>query len=186
MQVRISSRKTEITPRLEELVTAKVNRLERYLEGLDTAEVHFSEERNPRIAEKEVCEITLEGHGHHVRAKVRGRDGYQAIDRACDKLEHQLHKLKTKLIKQSHGNGEKLLDIPEAEDVSPLVAEPPMSRIVKMKSFDIGTMTADDAVLQMDLLQHDFYFFHNKETGQAAVVYRRDDGDIGIIDDQPE
>ncbi len=61
-----------------------------------------------------------------------------------------------------------------------------MSRIVKMKSFAIGTMPAEDAVLQMDLLQHDFYFFHNEETGQAAVVYRRDDGDIGLIDDEPE
>ena len=78
-------------------VEEKIGRLSGYLEGMDRAEVHFTEERNPRIAAKEVCEVTLEGHGHHVRCKVAAADGFAAIDAAVDKLEHQLHKLKTKV-----------------------------------------------------------------------------------------
>src|SRR5687767_15929258 len=70
---------------------------------MDRAEVHFSEEHNPRISAKEVCEVTLEGHGHHVRCKVAAADGFAAIDAAVDKLEHQLHKLKTKVVGRRHG-----------------------------------------------------------------------------------
>src|SRR3569832_1342330 len=70
---------------------------------MDRAEVHFLEERNPRIADKkDVCEVTIEGHGHHVRTKVAAGDPFSAVDAAAQKLEHQLHKLKTKLVGRSH------------------------------------------------------------------------------------
>ncbi|NNE73820.1 MAG: ribosome-associated translation inhibitor RaiA [Acidimicrobiales bacterium] len=181
----ISARNTEVSPRLEELVHTKVNRLERYLEGLERAEVHFFEERNPRIAEREICEITLEGHGHHVRCKGKGRDGFVAIDKAVAKLEHQLEKLKTKMLRQTHGNGEALREVATVDRVSPLV-EPDIAQIVKTKSFQIEEMSPEDAVLQMDLLQHDFYFFRNAETGRSAVVYLRHDGNIGLIDESSD
>ena len=84
-------------PALRAAVEEKIGRLSRYLEDMDRADVHFTEERNPRIADKEICEVTLEGHGHHVRCKVAAPDGFAAIDAAVNKLEHQLHKLKTKV-----------------------------------------------------------------------------------------
>jgi ribosomal subunit interface protein len=65
---------------------------------MDRAEVHFSEERNPRIAAKEVCEVSLDGRGHHVRCKVAAADGFAAVDLAVEKLEHQLYRLKSKLV----------------------------------------------------------------------------------------
>ena len=73
------------------------------VDGLEHAEVHFREHKNPRVADKEVCEVTIAGQGHHVRCKVQAPDGFVAIDRACDKLEHQLHKLKTKLKRRQQG-----------------------------------------------------------------------------------
>src|ERR1700716_1909764 len=69
---------------------------------MDRAEVHFSEEHTRKAADKEVCEVTLVGHGHHVRCKVSAPDGFAAVDKAVEKLEHQLHKLKTKLLRRSH------------------------------------------------------------------------------------
>src|SRR5687767_11422032 len=97
---------------------------------MDRAEVHFSEEKNPRIQDKESCEVTLEGHGHHVRCKVSAPDGFVAIDRAVEKLEHQLHKLKTKLNRRTGSP-----DPDEIVTALPDDAAASAPRIVKTKQF---------------------------------------------------
>ena len=93
-----SARNIELTPGLRSVVEDKIGRLPRFLDGMDRAEVHFYEEKNPRIADKDVCEVTMEGHGHHVRVKASASDPYAAVDVAVAKLEQKLHKLKTKLV----------------------------------------------------------------------------------------
>jgi putative sigma-54 modulation protein len=162
----------------------KIGRLARFVDGMERAEVHFFEERNPRIADKEICEVTLEGQGHHVRCKVAAPDGFVAIDRAVEKLEHQLHKLKTKLLRRTHGrrvavgaNGNGALPEDEGDDDGATGI-----RIVKSKSFAIKPMVAIEAAEQMEILGHDFFLFTNADTGRASVVYRRADGDVGLID----
>ncbi len=102
MDITVSARHTEVSEALHQATVEKIGRLVRFLEGMDRAEVHYAEERNPRILDREVCEVTLEGHGHHVRAKVAAGDPFAAIDAAVDKLEHQLHRVKTKLVSRSH------------------------------------------------------------------------------------
>lgn len=92
----MSARHTDISPALRAAAEEKIGRLSRFLDGMERAEVHLSEEHNPRIAAKEVCEVTLEGSGHRVRCKVAATDGFAAIDLAVEKLEQQLHKLKGK------------------------------------------------------------------------------------------
>ncbi len=197
MEMTVSARHTEVPERLRAAVIEKVGRLDRFLEGMDRAEVHFTEEKNPRITDKELCEVTLEGHGHHVRAKVAAPDGYVAIDRAVDKLEHQLQKLKSKLVKRHRANrargaGAGPAELPslieldgdeEGEEVPASANGRGEPRIVKAKRFTIKPMSPEEAVGQMDLLNHDFYFFTNADTSRAAVVYRRDDGDVGLIDE---
>ena len=98
LEITVSARHTDISPALRAAAEEKIGRLSRFLDGMDRAEVHFSEERNPRIAAKEVCEVSLEGHGHHVRCKVAAADGFAAVDLAVEKLEHQLSRLKSKLV----------------------------------------------------------------------------------------
>ena len=181
MEITVSSRHTEVSELLRESTVEKIGRLGRFLEGMDRAEVHFSEEHTRRVADKEVCEVTLVGHGHHVRCKVSAPDGFAAVDLAVEKLEHQLHKLKTKLMKRTHANGRRANGngaAPTAEDED----VPVRPRIVKTKAFQIKPMTPEEAILQMDLMGHDFFFFTNADTERAAVVYRRDDGDVGLID----
>ena len=102
MDVSVSSRNVELTPAVRAAAEEKIGRLSRFLEGMDRAEVHLMEERNPRIAECDVCEVTMEGHGHVVRVKVAAADPFGAIDAAVDKLEHQLTKLKERLVDRSH------------------------------------------------------------------------------------
>ena len=199
LDIAIRSRNVEVTEALRTTVEEKVTRLTRFLDGMERADVVFSEERNPRISEKEVCEVTMHGHGHIVRAKAAATDTFAAVDRVVDKLEHRMEKLKGKLIGRSHPRrhgsvefankaapvieedddrfGEGGLD-PDGDDGSHLLH----ARIVKTKQFAIKPMTPEEAALQMELLGHDFFFFTNAESGRAAVVYRRADGDIGLID----
>lgn len=100
MKITVSARNTEVSPALRAATEAKIGRLARRASGLDRADVHFTEERNPRIADKEVCEVSLDGNGHHVRCKASAPDGFVAVDRAVEKLEQQLHKAKTKVLRR--------------------------------------------------------------------------------------
>jgi putative sigma-54 modulation protein len=182
VEITVSSRHTEVSDALRASTVEKIGRLSRFLEGMDRAEVHFSEHRNKRNADKEVCEVTLEGHGHHVRCKVSAPDGFAAVDRAVEKLEHQLHKLKSKLVKRGHAHSKRANGNGSAPGVALEDESPSTRRIVKTKAFQIKPMTPEEAILQMDLMGHDFFFFTNADTERAAVVYRRDDGDVGLID----
>jgi len=98
LEITVSARHTDISPALRAATEEKIGRLSRFLGEMDRAEVHFSEERNPRIAAKEVCEVTLEGRGLHLRCKAAAADGFGAVDLAVEKMEHQLHKAKTKRV----------------------------------------------------------------------------------------
>lgn len=95
MEVSVSARHLELTPALRAAAQEKVGRLDRFLDGLDRAEVHFVEEHNPRISDKDVCEVTMSGGGHHVVVRATAPDPFAAIDVAVEKLEAKLHKLKT-------------------------------------------------------------------------------------------
>ncbi len=96
MVVLVSSRHAEVSPVLRQQAERKVGRLSRHLSRLDRAEVHFSEQRNPRVAEREVCHLTVEGHGLHLRCSASARDGFAAVDAAVDKLEHQIRRSKSR------------------------------------------------------------------------------------------
>jgi putative sigma-54 modulation protein len=181
MDIAIRGRNIDVSDVLRQTVEQKVARLARFVDGMERAEVRFSEERNPRISDRDVCEVTVHGHGHVVRARATGPDSFSAVDRVVDKLEHQMIKLKGKLVGRSQPRRQPLVQanghVPaEDEDATE------DARIVKTKQFSIKPMTPEEAALQMDLMGHGFYFFTNSETGQAAVVYRRHDGHIGLID----
>jgi ribosome hibernation promoting factor len=188
VEITVSSRHTEVSELLRASTVDKISKLGRFLEGMDRAEVHFSEHQHRRMADKEVCEVMLVGHGHHVRCKVSAPDGFAAVDKAVEKLEHQLHKLKTKLLRRSHqhsrrANGAVQEPAPEAVGEADVDDEDGVQpRIVKTKTLQMKPMTPQEAALQMDLLGHDLFFFMSAETERATVVYRRDDGDIGLID----
>jgi putative sigma-54 modulation protein len=188
MDISVRGRNIEVTDALRSAVEEKVTRLSRFLDGMERADVQFSEERNPRITAREICEVTMHGHGHIVRAKAAATDTLAAVDRVVDKLEHRMEKLKGKLLGRSHprrhgsvdftvGNGAPATDPEDDGD-----DDQGRGRIVKTKQFDIKPMTPEEAALQMELLGHEFFFFTNAETGRAAVVYRRNDANIGLID----
>ena len=180
MDVTISSRGMRVTPDLEAFVLEKVSKLDRYLTGLDRAEVHFFEEKNPRISDKEVCEIHMEGHGRHVHCKASGPDEMTAVERTIHKAERNLRKLKTKETNQHHHTGGRHDKHQEAEPVK--IPDPAEIDFVRQKQIVNDPISAVEAVQQMELLGHDFYLFTNVENGQASVVYRRLQGDYGLLE----
>ena len=186
MDVIVNGRRMEVSDELRRLAVDKVSRVARIV-AMERAEVLFSQEANARIPKQVRCEVTLEGQGHHVRAKVADADGFSAIDKALTKVEAQLKRLKSKL---RHKGTDSVRTAPAEEGIvsaaSVAVAEPDRQvgpRIVKSKRFAMMPMTPEEAAGRMDLLGHGFFFFTNIDTHRAAVVYRRDDGDVGLIDE---
>ena len=206
MEISVSGRNVEITPALRAATEEKITRLTKYLAGMDHADVHFWEEKNPRIANKDLCEVTLEGHGHHVRAKVAAPDPLTAVDLVVDKLSGQLHKLKNKIRRKPfhHTTKSNSTPVPASVLIEELIPSqvavleresdeygdfefdgldmvPVPGPIVKIKEFALEAISIDDAISRLDLVGHDFYFFRNAETGNTSVIYRRDDGTLGLI-----
>lgn len=188
MQILITGRKVEVPDAVRTAVERKIGSLDRFVGDLDRAEVVFREEKNPRISEREQVEVTLLGHGHQIRASVAGVDQLQAIDLAVEKLGKQLRKLKTRAVRrhrpnlhreESHHPLTKLEhDLGESESAE----DDAGPRIVRRKTFDLDLMVPDDALVRMELLDHDFYLFVNADSGKPSVVYLRDDGDAGLIE----
>jgi len=102
LEIAMSCRHAEVPDDVKHMTRAKLTRLERFLDGIERADVRFSEEHNPRIHDRDVCEVTLEGQGHVVRARASGQDMTTAVDRVVDKLEGLLVRRKERLVGRSH------------------------------------------------------------------------------------
>lgn len=170
----------EVTPALQEYAEKKLGRLEKYFDGASqdvTAQVTLRIVRN-----EHVVEVTVPVPGFLLRAEVKHGDMYAAIDLAVDKLERQVRKYKTRVNRKARQvtapvNGAGRTREEEAEE-----GEDAPYEIVRVKRFNLKPMDVEEAILQMDMLGHNFFVFTNTETGQVNVVYKRQDGKYGLIE----
>ncbi len=177
MQVVIKGKNIEVTEALRDHARQKVSKIEKLDLGFKEIEVKLIVEKNPSIQINQIAELTLYGNGRILRATERDRDMYVAIDKAVSKLARQ--------IKKYHGKQINRTQAQESALRTQFIATPPsegMPVIVKEKSIDLKPMTAEEAALQMEMLGHDFFVFVNADTDNTNVVYRRKDGDFGLID----
>ena len=187
MDITVTGRNVKVGQEVKDAIDQKIGGLARIVDSLDRAEVVFKEEKNPRIKDSEFVEVTMEGHGHHVRCKAYGVDQMAAVDAAVEKLSKQLRKLKTKLHRRHHPNPHR--GAPEPVPAEPIEAAleaeeadlEPATPIVRRKQIELSEMDPAEAVERMHLLEHDFFIFTNSETGRPGVVYVRDDGDVGLL-----
>lgn len=186
MDVVVRGKNRPVPARLKTLAREKVARVARRTHDAGRVEVDFSEIRNPREPNPQVCEITVHLKRHFVKAHAAATEPEAALDRAIDKVEHQVARIKDKRVARTHardanghgsGNGSANVDPTDDDEVD--VAGP---RIVKRKRFAAKPMDPEEASLQMELLGHAFFLFTNTETGHAALLYRRADGDLGLIE----
>ena len=184
MDVVIRGKNVKVSESLRTAATEHLTKLDRFANGFARAEVDFSEERNPRIADNQKCEVLVHVKGHLLKAHASASEPFAALYAVCDKVEHQVKRLKDKRVARSHPKRVRTqrVEVPLLEDEEEEQQESQTARIVKTKEFTIKPMTAEEAVLQMDLLGHDFFLFTSSETGRAAVIYRRNDGNFGLIE----
>lgn len=205
MQVIVKGHNKHVSNHMKDLATAKLERVQRFLDRINILEVEFSEEHNPRIADKHIVEVVLSTKHHVLRAHANGPDPVSAVDQVVDKLEAQVKKLKSKRVRRGSrtGHGAKgprddgPSSLPSVEEIAGHSQRNGTGRngqtlkvqevsddsvISRVKRFTVKPMTPHEAVLQMDTLGHDFYLFVNAESEQAGVVYRRRDGSFGLIE----
>jgi len=184
MRIIVKGKNLEITPDLRNYAEKKVGKLSRFFEGRPEilAEVMMRIEK-----EQDIVEITVQVDGILLRGEEKNEDLYASIDGAVEKIERQVRKHKTRL-QNRFRNGPKLSEL-QSMEVHP-DREKDTPRVVRTKRFAIKPMGVEEAIMQMDLLGHDFFVFTNAATNEINVVYRRKDGDYGLIEpntnDDPE
>ncbi|QQY80084.1 SSU ribosomal protein S30P /sigma 54 modulation protein [Keratinibaculum paraultunense] len=172
MKLTFVGKNIEVTEALKDVTEKKLGKLEKYFQGDVEGNVVYSVERNRKI-----IEITINLPGTILRAEESSDDMYAAIDKAVDILERQIRKHKTKL-QRRYKNGETI----RFENIEPLQEEEDRPKIVRTKRFDMKPMSVEEAILQMELLRHNFFVFMNAESGDLNVLYKRKDGNYGLIE----
>jgi putative sigma-54 modulation protein len=175
-----------VTEALERYATKKVERIRKFFdeERSDArAEVELVHERNPSISEPEVAETTLFIGGAVLKAREASADMYASIDLMSDKLERQVRRYRGRQLDRWKGQKKRHTaeEAPEPILVE-AVEEELESRIVRTKQFQMKPMSPEEATLQMELLDHAFFVFTRADTGEINVVYRRRDGNYGLIE----
>ena len=174
MRITISGKGTEIPPGLREHAESKLKKLERYLKKIESVEITQSQERG-----RQVIEVIVNANGLLIRSEERSADARTAIDLVLEKLERQIKKSRRKWLDRVHSPGDEAAAELPPEDWEEEATE---GRIVRTKRFAIKPMIPEEAAAQMELVGHDFYVFSNADTGAVNVLYRRRDGNYGLIE----
>lgn len=182
MDMVVKGRHMEVSPELRAYAEEKVGKVGKILESMIMGvEVELYHERNRSIDKGQVAEVTIYTKGPVIRAREASTEMKAAIDLVVEKLETQARKLKGKL-RDKHSP--KAAGVPMAAAALGLdqEVEEPEHIIVKTKSVDLKPMTTEEAMLQIELLGHDFLLFSSAETDLVSVLYRRRDGDYGLLE----
>jgi putative sigma-54 modulation protein len=174
MQLIIQGKNMEVTDRLREYIEKKVGKLDRYLPTITEARVELSVESAKSAKDRQVAQLTVRSRGALLRAEERSADMFACIDAVVDKMYRQIVRYKGKRYGRGRGPGE-MPPVEEFEEEAP-------PRIVKVKRFQVIPMDEEEAIEQMELLGHDFFIFFNVNTNEMNVIYRRKDGNYGLIE----
>ena len=185
MDIKVSGRKTTVTDALRARVEEKVGEACKVfdIEPM-TVDVVLRYEKNPSNPTPAIVEVTVRARGSVIRVAEHGTDMYSAIDIASDKVTRQLRKFKTKVVdnRQQGPSAADVAPVKPVEDLADLlIPEEEDDQLVREKIIEITPMTEEQALVQTDLLGHDFYVFENARTGLINVVYHRKNGGYGII-----
>ena len=175
MRLQVKGKNVEVTDSIREYAQEKLGKLERQLADPTRVELELAVERNPSISANHVAEATIWTKGPVLRAREASADHKASIDQLVDKLERQVKRYREKRRRYRSAPAE--ASIPD--NAVPVEGEP---RIVKSKRFPVKPMSPEEAVLQLELVGHDFFVFQNAETSDVNVVYRRKSGGYGLIE----
>ena len=172
MKVTVIAKNMELTEALKEIVQKKISKLEKYFEKDVEAKATLSVQKN-----RQIIEVTIPFNGAILRGEESTSDMYKSLDLVEDKLERQIRKQKTRLSRKHGGS----VRFGELSDIDSNVEED-LGNLVRVKKFGVKPMNSEEAILQMDLLGHNFFVFQDADTNRVNVVYKRKDGDYGLLE----
>jgi putative sigma-54 modulation protein len=184
MDLIVKSRNGKVTEGQRAYIEGKLGKLERYLDRISKVTVEVSEEQRRNEGVVHRAQVTLVGeHGILLRAEQRAADIHAAIDEVHDTLQRQIKRYKDKHWRRGklRRQGGEIVSLAPEVEATALETEEHTPRIVRTKEFQVKPMFSDEAVEQMELLGHNFFVFRDAETNQINVLYRRDDGNYGLI-----
>ena len=187
MELEILARNIKLDARAEEYARKKFRRLERHLPSLSSARLEISGTSARSRADRVVAQVTLNASGNVLRGQERGANLYSAVDAVADVMDRQIRRYKGRVYrveqtKRARKTGSPSGQEQELQDAADELERLERPAVVRAKRFEMKPMTVEDAIMQMEMLSHQFFLFHNSDTKQYNVVYRRHDGDYGIIE----
>ncbi len=190
MEVSIYTRNLEMNERLENYVDKKIDRLDRYLPNIIEVRIDLSNESRRQGGDQPVAQLTVRNaRGKILRAEEKKEsDIFAAFDSAMDKMYRQIRRYKGRRRRRAQGQKPYFEIEPELESAEPVpldeqeeIADVSSSQISRRKNFQMTPMNEEEAIEQMELLEHDFFVFFNAVTNTINVLYRREEGDYGIL-----
>jgi len=177
MELQITGKNTDVSPTVRSYIERKINKINRRLPNILETKVEITEEKTKSPQQHFVVQATLSSKGTLLRAEHRAEDLLMAIDKVETTLKRQIEHYKGKLHDRGRGNSVARGDFPpETESTEPV---PELTRV---KRFIIKPMAPDEAIDQMELLGHNFFLFYNLDTDGLNLIYRRRDGNYGLIE----
>ncbi len=180
MKISVRGKNIEATPALIDYAEKKLSKLDKHFDKSTDAQVVLSV-----IREEHIVEVTMSLNGLILRGEESTGDMYASIDMVVDKLERQVKKYKTRMNKSLRQRGVRVIsEKMAATGLEERAEEDESPQVVKTKRFTLKPMSAEEAILQMDLLGHNFFVFNNSDNDSVNVVYRRKDGNYGLIESE--
>ncbi|HEX9746259.1 MAG TPA: ribosome-associated translation inhibitor RaiA [bacterium] len=186
MDIKVRGKNIELTPAIKDYIFEKIGKLEKYFDQINSVDVALTVEKNRAIEKTQRAEVTMFVNGSVIRGEESSVSMYSSVDIVVEKLERQLKKYKSKIYNSSRdrrGRGKEQTALLEAEpEIDGMHAEDvQVPNIARTKTVTLRPMTPTEATLQMEMLGHDFHLFLDPETGSVNLVYRRQDGDYGLL-----
>ena len=189
--LRIHSRNVEIDKPTDEYVRRKFARLERHLQPMSAADLEISTTSSRSADDRVIAQLTISANDRVLRGQERGSTIREAVDLVTDVLDRQIRRYKTKFSRTSvarrsarSASAEEVFGMTSVESEEAVSEEPPTGNVIRTKRFSMTSMHVEDAIEEMEMLSHSFFLFYNLDSQEYNVVYRRRDGDYGLL--QPD
>ena len=177
MELEITGQNIEISPAVRRYTERKLGRLNRHLPNIITSKVEITEEKTKSPQQHYLVQVTLDSSGTLLRGEERGEDLFTAIDKVAAIMDRQIEHHKGKLYEKGRGNS-----LARSEFSERVATTESPRKVVRVKRFAVKPMSVNEAIDQMELLGHDFFLFFNADTEGLNLLYRRKDGNYGLIE----
>jgi putative sigma-54 modulation protein len=182
MELQITGKNVELTPTLRQFIERKLGKLGRHLPNIKEQKVEIYEEKTKSPEQHFVVEVTLDSSGTLLRGVERGADLTKAINKVASVMDRQIEHYKGKLYEKGRGSSLAKGEFNEkVKAAKPPKVKPP-KKVVKVKRFVVKPMSVAEAIDQMEMLGHDFFLFFNAASEELNLLYRRKDGNYGLIE----